>query len=139
MRPEVFAVVGCPGSGKTWVCEKLRDKFKYIAHDDHISPGANYVNAILSKVAESSPILIEIPFSISQIKEPLERAGVRLTTLFILEDDRVISDRYFKRTGKSIPKGHLTRQRTYAQRAIESNSFTGTAHEVLEHLKGRAA
>ena len=44
----VYLVVGVPASGKSWVCEQLKDKFEYVHHDGFIylkQPGA-YLNAI---------------------------------------------------------------------------------------------
>lgn len=129
----VIAVVGCPGSGKSWVCNQLKDKYHHLPHDNFI--GLDYVKAILD--AESpKELLIEMPFSISKIKEPLEKAGVKVITIFIIEPHKVLEERYAARDGKVIPKGHLTRQATYEQRANESKSFKGTSAEVLEHLKG---
>lgn len=130
-------VVGCPGSGKSYVCDKLTDKFNYVRNDDHITPGSKpYVDAILEAADESKkPLLIEAPFSISQVKEPLEKKGFDVECVYIIEDHRVIADRYKKRDSKEIPKGHLTRQNTYLQRAKNSKAFTGTSDEVLEHLK----
>lgn len=134
-----YLVVGVPGSGKSWVCEKLTDKFEYVHHDGFIylkQPGA-YLRAIFeaSKTA-TRPLLIEAPFSISETKDPLEEAGFKVIPVFILEKPSVVSMRYQKREGKEIPKGHLTRMQTYSERAKKWNAFSGTSSEVLAHLKG---
>lgn len=133
----VYLVVGCPGSGKSWVCEQLTELFEYVHHDLYIKmTGSAYVDAILEAADHSTrPILAEAPFSISKTMEPLEEAGCTVVPVFIVEDPEVISDRYLAREGKNIPPGHLTRQRTYAERAAEYNAFTGTSDEVLVHLK----
>ena len=134
-------VIGCPGSGKSWVCDQLKENFDYVHHDLFIGmAGDAYVNEILKR-AESAkrPLLIEAPFSISQIKDPLERAGFEITPVFIQEDHAVISDRYRTREKKEIPKGHLTRQNTYLQRADEWRSFKGSSAQVLEHLKSESS
>lgn len=140
-KPKIYMVVGCPGAGKSWVCEQLTDKFKYVHHDGFIylktGPKA-YVDAILEAAEDEKnkkPILIEAPFSISQTKDPLEAKGYPVECVYIIEDHRVIADRYKKRDSKEIPRGHLTRQNTYLQRAKNSKAFTGTSDEVLEHLK----
>lgn len=136
MRKKIIAVVGAPGSGKTWVCNQLKDKYNYIPHDDYI--GKDYVKAIIDRSNYGTTTLIEIPFSITQIKEPLEAEGLDFETVFIIEDEKTLSDRYLKREGKPIPKGHLTRQQTYAARAVEYKSFKGTAEQVLKHLKSKS-
>lgn len=135
----VFLVVGCPGSGKSWVCDQLKDggKFNYVHHDLYVGmAGPKYVDAIRAASAESSlPILAEAPFSISQIKGPLEEDGFQVEPVFIQEHPDTITGRYRAREKKDIPKGHLTRQQTYAQRADAWGSFKGTSEQVLKHLK----
>lgn len=146
MKEPIYLVVGTPGSGKTWVCQQLGDKFDYLPHDDY-GDAKLYVNAIL-RLAEYNgkknpneerilPILIETPFSVTQIKEPLEAKGYQVIPVFIIETAEVTSKRYQDRELKPIPKGHLTRIETYKQRAKELNAYSGVASQVLEHLKGR--
>lgn len=132
-----YMVVGVPGSGKSWVCEQLTELFEYVHHDLYIGmAGQTYVKAIIkaSRTAEK-PLLIEAPFSISEIKEPLEASGFRVIPVFILEHPAVVAARYRKREQKSIPPAHITRLRTYAERAKKWNSFSGTSKQVFEHLK----
>jgi hypothetical protein len=131
---QVFMVVGCPGSGKSWVCERLTDLFHYVRHDAFL--GGNYLREIDRQMAAATkPLLIETPFSVSQIKDPLEAAGIKVTPVFIQEDQAVIRNRYRLREGKPIPPGHLTRQETYRQRALAWGAFQGTSSQVLAHLK----
>ncbi len=137
---KAYMVIGCPGSGKSWVCEQLEDKFEYVHHDLFIGmAGDTYVNEIL-KAAKTAkkPLLIEAPFSISAIKEPLENKGITVIPLFIQEKPSVISQRYKDRDKKEIPKGHLTRQETYRHKAISWKAFKGTSEEVYNYLKSVA-
>jgi hypothetical protein len=98
--------------------------------------GETYVREILKKAKESElPLLTEAPFSISAIKDPLERAGHRVIPVFINEKDSVVSARYKARENKPIPPGHLTRMETYRKRAREWKAFMGTSEECLEHLR----
>lgn len=133
----MYLIVGAPGSGKTWICSQLEDKFHLIHHDGYIylkEPGS-YVREILKQAPKAEkPILIEAPFSISQTVEPLEKAGHKITPVFIVETDKVHRDRYVAREKKPIPQGHLTRTRTYLQRARDGKHFYGTSAEVLKHL-----
>lgn len=142
-KQKAYMVIGCPGSGKSWVCDQLKKLggFEYVHHDLFVGmAGDKYVKEILkaSKTAKQ-PLLIEAPFSISQIKDPLEEAGLEIIPVFIQEEHQTIRDRYQKREKKDIPTGHLTRQETYARRAEQWNAFAGTSSEVLEHLKAIAA
>lgn len=134
---KAYMVIGCPGSGKSWVCDQLKELFDYVHHDLFIGmAGDTYVTEIVKRSASAKrPLLIEAPFSISQIKDPLEKLGFQIEPVFIQEDLSVITERYLKRENKEIPKGHLTRQQTYNSRAQEWGSFRGTSDQVLEHLK----
>lgn len=130
---QVYMVVGCPGSGKSWVCERVRDHFTYIPHDAHI--GGNYVREIKRQAETATkPLLIETPFSMSIVEDPLKMAGFRVECIFIQEAPGVIEERYKAREGKPLPEAHLTRQRTYKARAIERNAFQGTSERVLGYL-----
>lgn len=129
-------LVGVPASGKTHVCSMLVDKFEHIPHDNYMKPKGAYVDAILEKAPEATkPLLIEAPFSVSETVEPLECAGYQVKQIFIIEPHEVVADRYARREGKPIPKGHLTRMNTYAERARAFGEFYGTSSEVLEYLK----
>lgn len=138
MKQRMYLVVGCPGSGKSWVCEQLKSKFHYIHHDGFIylkEPGA-YLRAIFDQAPNATrPILLEAPFSISQTMEPLVNAGYSVTPVFIIEEPGIVAERYANREGKPIPQGHLTRMNTYRQRAMEGGHFMGTSAQVFEHLK----
>lgn len=134
----VFLVVGCPGSGKSWVCEQLGSQFEYVRHDDFKDP-AKYVSEIVKQARTANKaLLIETPFSVSQIKEPLEKRGFDVTPVYIQEEPETLKKRYRDRENKDIPAGHLTRQETYKQRAHESGSFQGTSNQVLSYLKSAA-
>lgn len=132
---KVYLVVGTPGSGKTWVCNQLKDKFKYLPHDEYPKE-VQYLNEVkrLARISDK-PVLIETPFSVRQIVDPLTTIGIDVIPVFILENPDVVASRYKKREGKAIPQGHLTRIQTYRQRAKEMNAFSGNSQEVLDHLK----
>lgn len=137
MRQFIYILVGTPGSGKTWVSDQLKDKFRCMPHDIHGLDGAeNYVNTLAKAAIDSDrPILAETPFSLSQIQEPLEIAGFAVRPVFIIESREVTKERYEKREGKPIPSGHLTRIATYLERAKAQNAKHGTSEEILNHLR----
>lgn len=138
MKQPIYLVIGVPGSGKSYCCEKVADKFEYVHHDGFIflkQPGA-YVRAVLDAAAKATkPLLIEAPFSISETVNPIVAAGYEVRHVFIIEPREVVAMRYLRREGKHIPKGHLTRMDTYAERAKAMATFAGTSSEVLEYLK----
>ena len=133
----VDLIVGCPGAGKSWVTERLKDRYELVHHDAYAGmTGQRYVNAIKSTAASANkPILAEAPFSVSQIRRPLEKAGYDVRTVTIQEDRDVIAKRYQSREGRPIPQGHLTRQETYREMAEKAGEFVGTNKQVLSHLK----
>lgn len=130
----VFLLIGVPSSGKSWVAKHLGDKVNYVSHDDHIDQ--DYVRSIIKKYQSSDPrpLLIETPFGMNDLVESLKQRSIEITPLFITEHPIVLSQRYFDRENKDIPKGHLTRQNTYLDRAKKLNAFAGTSKEVLKHL-----
>lgn len=135
---QIYLVIGCPGVGKSWVCNQLRELYEYVRHDDYIQPNA-YLAAIVrqAKIA-TKPLLIETPFSVSQVKEPLEKHGYQITPIFIIEEPDTIRQRYRARENKPIPEGHITRQGTYLSRAIEWQAFRGSSEQALTYLRKRA-
>lgn len=132
--PEVILLVGSPGSGKSWVSDQLTDKFHIVEHDDHRDKN-NYIAALAAAAkSESKPVIGNTPFGVSEIMEGLKSKKVRVLPVFIIEPEKVLSARYLKRDGKIIPQGHLTRQKTYGERAKELGAFSGTSEQVLRFI-----
>lgn len=135
----IYLVVGCPGSGKSWVCEQLVDRFNYIPHDSFMGKRGDYLVAIEAearKTRTTKPILIETPFSISEPKEPLEKKGYKVETVFIIESSDTILCRYFSRHHSPMDHSRLLKQQdTFKIRSVEYKSFSGTSRQVLDHLK----
>lgn len=133
MRP-ITLLVGVPGAGKSWVANQVKDDYHYVPNDEHI--GKDYVGALLKASESDGPtVLGECPFSVSAVLDPLKAKGRQVKTVFIVEHEKVLTDRYRSRSGKQIPSGHLTRNKTYLDRAHQSGSFFGTSGQVLQHLK----
>lgn len=134
----VYAVIGCPGSGKTWICDQVKENFNFVHHDLYIGMAeGRYVEAILEAAPKSDrPLLIEIPFSINTITTPLRDAGFEIVHLIIQEPPLTIAGRYYNREKKKIPQGHLTRMNTYNARALENGWLRGSTEHILEILKG---
>jgi hypothetical protein len=131
---KVYIVCGVPGSGKTWVCDKVKDKFTYVPNDDYI--GRSYVSALV-KASKSSnkPVLGDCPFGERPLKEELEQLGIKVVPLFLTEKGSVIKQRYEARDGKPIPQAHLTRAMGLEARAIEWGAKYGTATALVDLLK----
>jgi len=133
----IYLLIGCPATGKSWVCNQLTDLYNYIPHDNYLGKSEQYHLDTIEQSANASdkPTLIDTPLFISKFKVNLEAKGFKVIPVFINEDPFVIAQRYLQREHKPIPKGHLTRQRTFIQRAKEWGAFIGTSTEVLEYLR----
>ncbi len=130
----VYLICGVPGSGKTWVCEQLQDKFAWLPHDLHYD---DHVEATVMLAHHSSkPVITECPFGETATREKLEAMGCKVTPIFIVEQPQVVKRRYEKRTGKELPRNVATRSVTILERAHEWGALHGTSEEVLNHLKG---
>lgn len=133
---KIYLICGVPGSGKTWVLDQLKEDHKTIHYDRHFNtPRADYANKLLD-ASKLGPVIADCPLGISEIVNYLYDNGGEVTPLFIVEKPDVVTSRYFKREGKSIPKQHLGRIDTIKRRAKEYSAFSGTSKEVLEHLRG---
>lgn len=137
MTSKIYMLIGCPGSGKTWITNQLGDQYHLCHHDARLKrSNEDYVRDIDREArATDKPVIVEAPFSVSEILDPLKQLGHDVTPMFIQEPDFVIAQRYLKRERKPIPAGHLSRQRTYKQRADQMNAFAGTAEEIASTLR----
>lgn len=131
MLQPVYLVCGVSGSGKTWVCRKLQNKFTYVPHDEHY----NYQVKVVAEAAKGDKAVItECPFAERVLKNDMEMAGLNVTPVFVVTPPDQVAAQYFAREGKQIPKGAYTRATTILNRAVEWGAFHGTSEEVLAHL-----
>lgn len=133
---KVFLICGVPGSGKSWVCDQLKDRFHYIAQDDFIEHEKKTLYASVFQAAKTSsvPILVDCPFGERPFREELRRRDLKVVPVFVVEHPDVVKRRYESR-GKPVYAGLLTRALSIADRAQEWNAFWGTSQQVLEYLR----
>lgn len=162
-RQPIYLVVGVSGSGKSWACRQVTEKFHYIPHDrcwthpDH--PGSwnaatpwaadmkdesryikgaesNHLEVLLEAVnIAQRPVLTECPFAERQLREDLEANGAQVIPVFVIEDPVVVAERYERREGKPVSSAVLTRANSIKKRAEEWNAFSGKSDEVLSYLR----
>lgn len=155
MVPEVYLVCGVSGSGKSWLCRQLKDKFNYVPHDQcwthptkkpdkgedsKWAKGATstHVKTIVEEAKKSDkPVLTECPFGERIVKEELEKAGLKVFPIFVIEDPRTVRNRYLAREKKVPGPEVLTRAKTIIKRADEWGSERGTSQQVLEILQSK--
>ncbi len=133
----VYLIVGVPASGKSTILSQC-DSFERLEHDAFIGhPPGSYVKAIKRLVAYATKsVLVETPFSISQISEPLAKAGIIVKPLVIVESSETLHKRWDERsTAAKVRAGHLSRQCTFEERARSHAWPMGTASQMLAYLQ----
>ncbi len=129
----VIVVCGVSGSGKSWACRQVADKFNYIPHDEHYKDHVQVITKELNR--SNKTVITECPFGERVFKQALEANGLTVLTVFVIEDPDLIAERYYKRENKELPKNAYTRATTILNRALEWGSFYGTSEQILNHLK----
>lgn len=133
-RITVYLVCGVSGSGKTWVCKQLANKFTYVPHDEHFK---DHVAAVFRAGLKSDkPVITEVPFAERDAKTKLEYLGCNVIPIFVVETPETVRKRYFQREGKEPQKAALTRAVSITERAKEWKTPMGTSSEVLKYLQG---
>jgi hypothetical protein len=128
----IYLVCGVPGSGKSWVCNQLKNLFTYVPSDDFEK--GFHLDA-LKAASRNKPLLTDCPFGESALRTRLENANFKVIPYFIVENLETIKSRYKSRTRKDLPKNHQTRAATILDRAKEWKAKYGTSEEVLKMLK----
>lgn len=139
---DIWLLCGVPGSGKSWVCRQLTQRFNYIPHDEHITPGQRGVSpiekhkfALIYAAKEGmKPVIGECPFMMSVMIEELRKLGATVHPVFVLEPAHVIKERYEKRENKPIPQQHLTRVNSIAGDARKYGEYSGSSGDVLAYM-----
>ncbi len=132
MSKRIYLLIGSPGVGKTWITNQLKRRYTILEHDDYKN---NYVDAIVEAVNTSDKqIIANTPFGVSELTKALTDEGIKVVPVYVIEPENVLKARYKAREGRDIPQGHLTRQKTYKQRADATKAIQGTAKEILEYL-----
>lgn len=131
VKRKVYLVCGVSGSGKSWVCSQLTDKFNYVPHDRYRD---NLVN-ICALTKDQRHILTECPFAERLLREEFERQGFEVLPYFVIETPETCAERYLRREGRAIQPSAYTRASTIMNRAIEWDAPFGTSEMILKALK----
>lgn len=131
-RP-LYLICGVSGSGKTWVCKQLVERYHYIPQDEHFDDLLEVITQ--EATVPGNPIITECPFGERSFRENAEAAGLSVFPYFIVETPEVCAERYLKREGKPIQMSAYSRASTIINRAIEWDAPMGTSHEILGMLQ----
>lgn len=128
IRKKVIVVAGVSGSGKSWVCNNLKNTLYYHEYDKN---NRKEVRSLIWNLPHK--IVLFDPFShvSTFIKRNHDLFDIELYV--IQESEDVIRDRLLARGGTFTPsiKRRIERMKNLAKNAY----FTGTSSEVLEKLK----
>lgn len=127
VKPIVYLVCGVSGSGKSWVCNQLKDKINYVSFDDVPK------NEHESCLHKNSVSLYDPTFKISTfIKKNAHLFDIR--PVFIIETEKTIEARLIARGGIFSDKT-VNRMRSIDKRTKKYGVFSGTSLQVLNYLK----
>ncbi len=144
MNQSIYLICGVSGSGKSWICRQLRDKFTYVEHDKFYAPPSKmhvtmcnrlYQTALKDAAKGDKPVITECPFAERTLREDLEKAGFKVIPYFVIEPTSVVQHRYRTREGKEVSAAVITRSVTIRKRADEWDAPSGTSNEILAMLK----
>ena len=131
VKPVLYLVCGVSGSGKTWVCSQLTQKFAYLSSDTSGRDG--HIAKLLEMSKEGRPLLYDLSVGISTfIKRHSDL--FEIFPVFIVETKEVVLERLKLRgTGDRLSEARLV---AIDKRTAKYGVFSGTAGEVLEYLRG---
>lgn len=131
----IYLLAGVPCSGKSWITNQVKDDYVVLEQDDYIGKQQAYIEAI-KEANDDNDVIINTPFGVTELMTKLKDAGLSVIPVFIVEDEQTLRERYKRREGKDIPKGHLTRNSTYKERAKELRAHYGTSKDILRYFQG---
>jgi hypothetical protein len=129
-RPKLLIVIGCSGSGKSWVCRQLTDKYHYVPYDEI---PRKYLMLHLQSQRRDHPILLDLPIKISTfIRRHSDEFDVRVVA--VMGDFLKVKQQILGRGGKITPTLYK-RWKIIKKRADKYAEFVGDSEQVLEYLK----
>lgn len=127
-KPIIFLVFGVSGSGKSWVCKQLQDKFEYVSYDE--VPKKDQLQMMLNA---NKPILHDRSIKTSTfIKRNSDKFDIRVVC--ILGDFIRVKEQLKNRGGK-ITKSLYKRWKIMHRRADKYAEFVGDSDEVYRYLR----
>lgn len=130
MKPKLLILIGCSGSGKTWVSNQLTGLFNVVHYDT--TPKAQLLSTLLSQTPQR-PSLLDLPIKISTfIRRHSDEFDIRVVAIrgdFLKTKQQIIS------RGGKITKTLYRRWKVIGKRAVTYAEFVGDSDEVLRYLK----
>lgn len=93
----LFILIGAPGVGKTWLCERLSNHFHVVSSDRFKN---KLDDAVEEALKQDKPVLVDIPFRIKAFIERWRAAVPDAYVVALVEDEDVHRQRIESRGGK---------------------------------------
>jgi guanylate kinase len=131
IKPKLYMLAACSGSGKSWVCKQLTDLYDYVSYDDNRKK--DHLDLLL--LPSAKPKLYDPPIKISTFfKRHSDKFEIH--AVFILEEDEVVKQRIAMRGGEWTE--HISKRNATMRKRFEKyGEFAGTSQEVLDYLKSK--
>lgn len=121
----IHLIAGVPGSGKTYICNKIKEvlpNLLYAPHDDYDTKIYHRVLMTLCHTRGSNnQVLAECPFRASVLKEEVEGYGCPVNIYYLVEPLDLTIKRYEERSGKKWAKAFNTNWNKYNERQPKYN------------------
>lgn len=131
----IYVLVGVPASGKSYVCEKLKDKFVVCEHDK--VPSRQLYTAAVSALAHGGKTVIaEAPFNAQELVSALIARRHTVHQVLVTASLPELEQRYLLRAGKSYPPNFRTNHYRYLA-APHRFLFSGTGDAVVAYLSSK--
>lgn len=129
-KQDLYLVAGVPASGKSWVCNQLKDKFNYVSYD-----GLNkdfHIYELLKN--NDKQLLFDPTIKISTFTKRISHL-FNIKLVIIVESEDVLNQRIIDRGGKitNTIKRRMKRMADLSKRC----EFSGTSDEVLKYLTSK--
>lgn len=126
----LFILIGAPGIGKTWLCNRLSNDFTIISSDRNRD---NIDEAIRSALQQDKPVLVDIPFRIKAFIERWRLTLPACVVVSLVEDEATHRARLASRGGE-YTDSILKRVRRVDSIARRYGNISGTSDELLDRL-----
>jgi dephospho-CoA kinase len=93
----LFILIGAPGTGKTWLCDKLSNDFNII-YSDRIRDGID--KAVSEALKGDKPVIVDIPFKIKAFIERWRSRVPESVVVALVEEEDVHKTRLAMRGGE---------------------------------------
>ena len=131
MNPNLLLIIGCSGSGKSWVCRQLTHLYHYVPYDE--TPKTKLLDILKSQPTDL-PLLLDLPIKISTfIRRHSSEFNIRVVA--IMGDFETVKQNLILRGGKitpTLPK----RWAIIQKRADKYAEFVGDSEAVLRYVRG---